>query len=223
MRFTRSFAILLAAAPFLAPLAASAQSPLATVDRAVAAWSKVKTARADFVQTLTNPLVGSSATSEGEFVQSRPGKLSIQFTEGGDRIVSDGKVLWIYMPTSAPGRVIRRSAVDGAQVPIDLTGQFLTEPRRRYDIADAGTDAVDGAPAHVLTLTPKKGVDSPFTRARVWVLDRDATIRQFEVVEQSGVTRRVRLKSLELNVPVSRATFEFQVPKGARVVDQPAR
>ena len=215
MRYARSLILALSLAPFVV---AGAQEP-ASIIRAVAAWQKVKTARASFVQTLTNPLVGSSATSSGEFVQSRPDKLSIRFTQGGDRIVSDGRWLWLYLPSSTPGQVIKRSALDGDQVPIDLTGQFLTAPQRRYDIADAGCDAVDGAPAHVFTLTPKKGQSAPFTRARVWIVDRDATIRQFETVEASGVTRRVKLTSLELNAPVASGTFTFQVPKGVRVVD----
>ncbi len=214
MRFTRSLVLTLSLAPVVA---VGAQEP-ASINRAVTAWQKVRTARAAFVQTLTNPLVGSSATSSGEFVQSRPDKLSIRFTQGGDRIVSDGRWLWLYLPSSTPGQVIKRSALDDQQVPIDLTGQFLTAPQRRYDIVDGGSDAVDGAPAHVFTLTPKKGQNAPFTRARVWILDRDATIRQFETVEASGVTRRVKLTSLELNEPVAADTFTFQVPKGVRVV-----
>ena len=218
MRHARSLVVTLSLAALVAP-PARAQEP-AAIDRAVAAWRKVRTARASFVQTLTNPLVGSSATSSGEFVQSRPDKLSIRFADGGDRIVSDGRWVWLYLPSSTPGQVIKRSALDDAQVPIDLTGQFLTAPQRRYDIVDAGSDAVDGAPAHAFTLTPKKGQSAPFTRAKVWILDRDATIRQFETVEPSGVTRRVRLTSLQLNAPVAASTFTFQVPKGVRVVDQ---
>lgn len=216
MRITRSLGMTLALA-CLAVSGAASQEP-AAIGRAVAAWQKVRTARASFVQTLTNPLVGSSATNTGEFVQSRPDKLAINFAQGGDRIVSDGRWLWLYLPSATPGQVIKRSALDADDVPIDLTGQFLTAPQKRYDIVANGSDAVDGAPAHVFTLTPKQGQSAPFTRAKVWILDRDATIRQFETVESSGVTRRVKLTSLELNAPVPAGTFTFQVPKGVRVV-----
>jgi outer membrane lipoprotein-sorting protein len=67
---------------------------------------------------------------------------------------------------------------------------------------------------------PKPGASSPFTKATVWVGDDDALIREFEVVEPSGVTRRVRLTSLETNVPIDRSTFTFVLPKGVKVVDQ---
>ena len=44
-----------------------AQSVDATIDRAVAAWAKVKTVRGTFDQTVTNPIVGSTAPFVGLF------------------------------------------------------------------------------------------------------------------------------------------------------------
>ena len=168
-----------------------------------------------------NPLTGGSAVAHGEFQQQRPGRLAIRFTSpDGDRIVADGKSLWIYLPSTAPGQVIKRPATEGA-VPLDFTGQFLDAPRAKYDITDAGRESVGSDAARVLTLVPKAGTDAPFTRAKVWVSDKDALIRQFEVVEPNGVTRRVKLTSLALGVPVDRREFTFTVPKGVKVVQQP--
>ena len=62
------------------------------LDRAVAAWAKVKTARATFEQTITNSLTGATLTASGEYQQQRPGKLSVRFDDpANDRIVADGK------------------------------------------------------------------------------------------------------------------------------------
>ena len=47
------------------------------LDRAVASWAKVKTARASFEQTITNPLTGRTLTASGEYQQERPGKLAV--------------------------------------------------------------------------------------------------------------------------------------------------
>src|SRR4051812_42010700 len=87
---------------------AQAQSADGTIGRAVSAWSKVKTARATFEQTVTNALTGSTAMARGDYQQQRPGKLSIRFT-GPDsgRIVADGKAVWVYLPSSTPGQVIK--------------------------------------------------------------------------------------------------------------------
>jgi outer membrane lipoprotein carrier protein len=211
------------AAFVLQPAPAHAQSGDGTIGRAVSAWSKVKTARATFEQTVTNSLTGSTATARGDYQQQRPGKLSIRFT-GPDsgRIVADGKAVWVYLPSSTPGQVIKRAATDDSAMPVDFTGQFLDAPREKFDIADAGRETVSGRETHVLTLVPKPGTEGQvsFTRAKVWVDDRDALIRQFETVEPSGVTRRVRIISLDLNVPVDRGAFVFTPPRGTRIVDQ---
>ena len=54
----------------------------------------------------------------GVFVQERPNRVSITFTEpSGDRIVGDGKSLWVYLPSSTPGQVLKLPAdADGAIV-----------------------------------------------------------------------------------------------------------
>jgi len=54
----------------------------------------------------------------------------------------------------------------------------------------------------------------------VWIDDGDATVRQFEVTEPSGVQRRVRLTSFQTNVRVDASAFEFVVPDGVRVVER---
>jgi len=200
---------------------AGAQSTDQTLDRAVAAWGKVKTARATFEQTVTNSLTGSSATAHGEYQQQRPNRVAIRFTDpSGDRIVSDGASVWVYLPSSAPGQVVKRSASDATALPIDITGEFLTDPRGRYDITSAGVGTVAGHPAKALLLSPKAQTQAPFTKATIWVDDDDALILQFEVVEPSGVTRRIRITSLDLNVPVDKGTFSFTPPAGVRVVER---
>lgn len=210
-----SLVILAAAAPIL-----RAQSSDQVLDRAVAAWAKVKTARATFEQTVSNSLTGTSATARGEFQQQRPKRLSIRFTDpAGDRIVADGAAIWVYLPSSAPGQVVKRSASD-ASLPFDIAGEFLTDPRSRYDVTAAGTATVSGHAAHALTLVPRSSDQRLFDKATIWVDDDDGLVRQFEVVEPSGVTRRVRITALEPNAAVDRAAFTFTPPPGTRVVER---
>src|SRR5690349_25163327 len=125
LRSRYCIALVMLAAPTLA-----AQSPEETLDRAVAAWAKVKTARASFEQTVTNSLTGSSANARGEYQQQRPNKLAIRFSEpSGDQIVADGSSVWIYLPSSTPGQVVKRSATDENALPVDVTGEFLSDPK----------------------------------------------------------------------------------------------
>lgn len=214
-RSALSFIVLAAAAPML-----RAQSNDQILDRAIAAWAKVKTARATFEQTVSNSLTGSSATARGEFQQQRPKRLSIRFTDpAGDRIVADGASVWVYLPSSAPGQVVKRAAGD-ASLPFDIAGEFLTDPRARYTVTGAGTATVSGHAAHALTLVPKSSDQRLFDRATIWVDDDDGFVRQFEVVEPTGVTRRVRITSLDPNAAVDRAAFTFTPPPGTRVIER---
>lgn len=115
---------------------------------------------------------------------------------------------------------MKRSATDKSAVPIDLTGQFLDEPRVKYDITPTAGRTVDGHAAHGLVLIPKKGTDAQFVKATVWVDDDDALIREFEVSESSGVTRHIHLLTVEIDPPVNRSAFVFSIPKGVKVIDQ---
>jgi chaperone LolA len=206
---------------FVASTRVDAQSVDATIDRAVAAWAKVKTLRGTFQQTVSNPITSATATATGTYMQERPNRLAIRFASPStDAIIADGKAIWIYLPSAAPGQVIKRAATDRGAVPIDPTGQFLDSPRTRYDISAAGTRTVDGHPAHALLLVAKKGVSAPVARATVWIDDDDSLIREFESTDASGVTRHVRLTSLQLNGPVDKGAFTFTIPKGVKVVDQ---
>ena len=213
-----SFAIasLLVAAPALA------QSPAtAALDRAVSAWSSVKTLRASVEQTVVNPLTGRSMTSRGEVQQRRPGRFAVRFTDpAGDVIVSDGSTLWLYLPSTTPGQVIRSSLGKTGAASLDLTEQFLAQPRAKYDVNDAGADVVDGRATRALRLVPKAGQQMPFVRAKVWIDDKDGLVRQFEATDRNGIPRKVKLSNVKLNAGVAESAFKFNVPKGARVVDQ---
>lgn len=207
----------LAASLALAPL--SAQSPEKVVDHAVAAYAKVHTERATFTQTITNPITGTTVTAHGEMQQRKPGYVDIRFSDpAGDRIVSDGRYVWIYLPSTNPGQVIRSAPTkDGSGTP-DIAAQFLDSPKTRYTISDAGTATIAGHHTHAVVLLPKEPMS--FTKATVWVDDDDGLVRQFETVEENGVTRLVTLETITINGPTDRSAFTFVVPKGVHVYDR---
>ena len=223
MQRTRFRALAFAGA-LLVPLSLAAARPRPQadlLDRAVAAWAKVRTARATFEQTITNSLTGRTLNATGEYQMQRPGKLSVRFSQpANERIVADGSRLWLYLPSTTPGQVVRTSLQNGGSGMVDLTAQFLTSPRTRYTITEKGAAQVSGRATHAYDLVPKQQQGAQFETATVWIDDADATVRQFEVTEPSGLVRRVRLTSFKPNVPVDPAAFTFTVPEGVRIVDR---
>ena len=213
---------LVAASLALTTAASAPRRPQETdlLDRAVTAWSKVKTARATFEQTITNALTGRTLKSTGEYQQERPGKLSVLFDDpANDRIVADGKFVWLYLPSSAPDQVIKSSQSAVGTGTVDLSAQFLTSPRTKYTVNPVGKLMVADKSTHGYNLIPKSEATAQFKVATVWIDDADATIRMFEVVDANGVRRRVQLTSFRTNVPVDESAFTFVVPKGVRIVE----
>jgi len=202
------------------PISARAQSADAIIDRAVAAYGRLNSMRAEFKQTLTNPLTGNSQTTTGVILRQKPNLLSITF-DSGDRVAADGSTLWVYLPSSVPGQVMRMPYTGGGgnASTVDPAEQFLNSPRTRFTVTSSGTATVSGRPAHAVTLVPKR-TNAGFTSAKVWIDDADSSIRQFDVESANGLKRHVVITSFTANPVIAKSSFRFAVPKGAKVVDQ---
>ena len=192
------------------------------IDKAVATYNKTRTSKGTFEQTITNPLTGSKVSAKGEFEQQRqPARFAFRFVQPkGDMLIGDGKWLWVYLPSSQPGQVIKVPMTEGG-AGLDLASRFFDSPRTRFTISDNGAATIGGRATTALTLVPK-GSGEPFTRAKVWIDNADGTLRQFEIAEPSGITRVVTITAVTPNATVNQKAFTFTPPKGARIVDQRA-
>ena len=202
------------------PIVARAQSADAVIDRAVAAYARLNSMRAEFRQTLTNPLTGNTQTTKGVILRKKPNLLNITF-EGGDRVAADGDTLWVYLPSSTPGQVMRMPYSGANASNVDPADQFLNSPRTRFTVTSSGTATVAGRATHAVTMVPKRA-NSNLTSAKVWIDDSDSSIRQFDVESPNGLRRHVVITSFTANPALSSSSFKFAVPKGAKIVDQMA-
>ena len=198
----------------------AAQQPEATLKRAIAAYKGAVSISVQFNQTVTNPLTSRALTTSGELVRKLPNLLSISFNgKDPDRIVSDGSELWVYLPSTAPGQVIKiPAAVGESGMLIDPMGQILSAPAGSYEITDAGTAKVNGRAMHAITLTPKSG-SALFTRATLWIDDSTGLVWQLESTEPSGLVRKITVTQFRTNIPIPRSTFRFTPPPAVRVID----
>lgn len=216
----RSTAMAIASMLLLSGVSAQAQRPDATFQRAITAYRSAESISARFDQTVTNPLTDRSLSTSGELLRRRPNLLSISFSgTEPDRIVSDGSSLWVYLPSSAPGQVIKMPvAVGQSGMLIDPMGQILSAPVGSYGISDAGTAVIGGRPTHAIILTPKSHT-ALFSRATLWVDDADGLVRQIESTEPSGLVRKITVTRFRTNVAIPRSAFRFTPPANARVID----
>lgn len=197
---------------------ASAGSAESAYERVANAWRNTRTLEATFSQSITNPLVGRTMTSRGTFLQQRPGKIAITFTDPvGDRIVGDGTSLWVYLPSSAPGRVLKLPAdADGAIV-ADLLGQLLDTPRRAFTFTGGDAVTIEGRATRRVQLVPKQRDSSPFQKATLWLDDVEPRPVRLQVLDAQGVDRTITLTTWKPDAALPANAFRFVTPKGVKV------
>lgn len=201
----------------LSALAVLQAPPEPSLRRAQAAYDRLTTLRAEFVQTIENPMLGAPEVSRGTLWMAPPDRFAMRFSEpAGDRIVADGEWLWAYTPSTVPGQVIRQPIPDAGALTPDLFRQFVDRPFERYDATYVGRDTVGGEPVDVVRLVPK--MDLPFRRATIAIAERTGLLRRVAIVEESGQRRTLVLTDLAPGAAVPPEEVRFRVPRGVKVV-----
>jgi len=213
--------VLLAVGSLTAPATmAQAPDPGAILDRAVETFSHVTTLRADFTQFVRDPMLGATDTSWGEFLQQRPGKFALRWQHPkGDMIVADGRVMWVFLPSSVPNQVVKTNLSGKPGESADLVAEFLDQPRQRFVVTYVRSDSVGGRAADVLSLVPMQQGTLPYRRVLIWVDRADTLVHRVEINEGSGAVRRITFDRMRTNVPIPASSFVFRAPPGVRVVD----
>jgi len=196
------------------------QDPGPALDRASATYQTIQTLSAEFTQVIVNPLLGAPDTTRGKLYQMRPSRFAMRFTHPrGDRIVADGRHLWLYTPSTTPGQVIRTAIPSAGTTGPNLIAQFVERPRERYRTRYVRADSVAGRVTDVVALVPRAD-DLPYSEAVVWIDRNDGLVRRIEIEETSGQHRTLVLDKLAVNRGVPGREFTFSPPAGLRVVDQ---
>ena len=201
-------------------LALQSPDPWPTLDHAGAVYQTITSLSAEFTQVVINPMLGAPDTTRGRLYQMRPSRFAMRFTDPkGDRIVADGRFLWLYTPSTTPGQVLRSRIPEYGSTGPNLIGQFVEHPRERYTARSVRADSLPDGVADVVVLVPKAG-DQPYSEATIWVGRDDGLVRRLDIVEASGQRRTVLLRDIKVNGGVPGRELTFSPPAGVRVVDQ---
>src|SRR5207302_7876109 len=180
-------------------LALQSPDPWPVLDHASAVYQTIISLPADFTQVVANPMLGAPDTTPGALYQLRPSRFAMRFTEPqGDRIVADGRFLWLYTPSTTPGQVLRSRIPEYGPTGPNLIGQFVEHPRERYAARYVRVDSLADGVADLVRLVPKTG-DQPYSEATIWVNRDDALVRRLDIVEASGQRRTVMLREIRVN------------------------
>ena len=193
------------------------QDPEEIARSADAALDALRSLGAEFEQEVVNPILERTTTGRGTLLYQAPDRFRIAYTDpAGDVVVNDGQFVWIYLPSSQPGQVIRQPAErSGVQNPLT----YLRDLRRHFDARHAGREDVGGHPTDHLRMDPKSG-RAPFARLDVWV-DRSTRLpRQVRTTTADDVVTTYTFKTFQRNVELADRLFTFAPPEGVEVFDQ---
>jgi outer membrane lipoprotein carrier protein len=216
-----SRAPLVAAIVFVAaPLAARAQDTASAFDRTARLYGAATTIRAKFDQRLVMPPSKEEHNAVGEYLQRGKTRFALRYSEpAGDAIVFDGTALWVYLPSAAPGQVMKVPAELAGG--LDLLAELFSSPHERYVIRPGPAGTVGGHAVASYTLVPR-AQNAPFTRAVVSVGRDDAILWKVQIDESGGQLRRMQFRSVQFDAAIPDALLSFKVPDGVRVIDQAA-
>lgn len=210
----------LGGSPLAAQRTRTDSAALDLVERAAVRYGSARTLRANFEQVIISVRGGVINTASGEFLQRGARQFAFRFASPPeDRIVADGAVLWLYLPSSMKGQVLKVPRGVGAG--LDIASSLLKEPRRRYTVTALPDTTIESLSVRVVRLVPRTP-DAPFTKAILWLDPKSALIRQTEITEPSGLVRRIRFSKIRSGVSIPADAFTFVPPAGVRVIDQAA-
>ena len=208
---------LLTALLVAAPL--QAQDPATIAGRASRLYRGLASLRADFHQVIEDRMIGTQE-SRGELVQAGEARLSMRFSDPkGDMIVLDGTHVWVYVPSTTPGQVIRMNLQHDPVYGPNVLARILDRPAERYQLEWVAMEMIGNLATDAVAFTPNVA-DPLFRKATIW-FDRDQGLpRRLQLDELTGVRRTLDLSRIRLNAPIDDRMFRFDVPSGVRVVIQ---
>lgn len=199
-----------------APRPTAAQDAMAILEGASARYHDVAALCADFVQTLSVPLLNQEQTGKGRLCQAGPDHFGMRFTEpDGDLVVVDGTYAWVYNKSQDPGTVIRFS-LEETPGGFDLQREFLQDPAQKYTATLDGTEDVDGHGTYRIRLVPH--ADVSYKAAVVWIGRDDRLLRKVRVEEENESVRTVTLSDIDPAARPPEGWFTFTPPPGVRVL-----
>jgi outer membrane lipoprotein carrier protein len=174
-------------------------------------YESIGALRAEFTQTMTSSYTKDAATSSGVLILKGD---QYRIETGKQVLVTDGKVTYVYLPAEKQVLINDFVKDETSFSPSD----FLLNYGTRFNVTKAEAVQLAGQKHYKLSLTPKKP-DSFFTKATIWMRDRDDIITMLEVIDVNETTMTFSLKNVQLNPSLKADTFTFRAPAGAEVID----
>jgi outer membrane lipoprotein carrier protein len=152
-------------------------------------------------------------TESGTLVLRKPGKMRWDYDQPkGKLFVSDGKYLWLYTPQDNRAEKMKLKASDDLRAPLAfLLGKLnFSKEFRNLQAKAEGPDT---------RIAAEPGSDNLPYSAVEFLVAPDHRIKAVKVTGYDHSVLEFRLDTEVVNPPLNAKLFQFQAPKGARLVE----
>jgi outer membrane lipoprotein-sorting protein len=179
----------------------------------------------DFSATMvmTSSFGGEDMTMQARMVTIPPDKSRVEYIEPaelvGTVLVTNGSTMWTYDP--AKNLVTKMVLPEDMPSEMDYT-QIVKGILDENDISLEGMEDVGGRSTYVIEATPKDESDRKFiSKTRVWVDRENWMLLGTEMYDvDDNLMVKVEYRNITFNTGVLDSEFIFEVPEGARVVEE---
>jgi len=201
-----------------APAAAAPASGLSAdeiADRVQQFYDKTKTFRAGFKQHYVAIAYNKTKDSTGSVVFEKPGKMSWRYTNNGNRVVSDGKIIRIY---EKENRQMYEQPLDKSQYPAALS--FLiggASLRQNFNFKKLDAKSMSFENGYVLAGEPKDATPA-YQQVFLYVDGATVQVRRVLLLDAQRNRNRFDFVAPEVNLKAPAGEFNFAPPAGTQVI-----
>jgi len=171
---------------------------------------------------ISMPMMGLEATLTGTIIFKNPNKARIDLSAPTPlNIITNGKTLWIYASAANLVFVSDIAAMQGRENLILGFGQSREELLKKYDATLVGQGDVSGAPAYLLSFSPRQPNERLDIKRIELYIDPGSFIPVKTVAYYADKKVSMTFMGIATNTGVKDAFFDFKVPAGANVSSIP--
>ncbi|RME91140.1 MAG: outer membrane lipoprotein carrier protein LolA [Candidatus Hydrogenedentota bacterium] len=189
------------------------------VKKANAVFRSIDTYSANFKIKITEEK--KTRTLSGKAYYKKGGKLNFTFYEpAGDKIISDGKTLWVYI---AKLRAVGRQPYSKKSLAARASMEGVLNLFRYYHYnfdSPQQPRKTDVGNAYVLQLK-EKTASGGLEKMLVYIDAKNYIIKKIQGIAAGGRKVEIRLSNIKLNPEIAPEKFEYKLRAGVKVVDNP--
>jgi outer membrane lipoprotein carrier protein len=197
------------------PIAAPVLTAEQIADRIQGFYDKTRTFKAAFKQVYTAKAYAKTKEGVGTVILEKPGKMSWRYSNNGNRIVSDGKVIRVY---EKENQQMYEQPLDKSPYPAALAFLVGTGSlKASFKLTKLDPKTVNFEGGFVLAGEPREATPA-YQKMLLYVDAATFQVRRVLLLDAQGNKNRFDFTGTEVNLKAPPGEFSFIPPKGTQVV-----